>query len=99
MLLNGTIPLFFELAAEAAYPIPAVSAAMGLMLVQNLVQSAFLAVPVDGLGTRWMNWSMAIFPPLLASALALCSRERHYARSAVDQRDGLLEAAECHERH
>ena len=67
MLLNGTIPLFYELCVETAYPIPAGSAAGFLVLVQNLIQTLFLCVPINSWGTSWMNWSLVALIPTFAA--------------------------------
>mmetsp|Transcript_13764 Transcript_13764/g.27918 ORF Transcript_13764/g.27918 Transcript_13764/m.27918 type:complete len:214 (+) Transcript_13764:3-644(+) len=63
MCVNAAIPLFFELAVEATYPIAEGVTTTGLTVLQNLPAGAFLLMPLlPGLGTpggaltQWMNW-------------------------------------------
>ena len=59
--MNGTIPLFYELCVETTYPVGEGSTEAFLVLLQNVIQSAFLAVPPDNVGgTRWMNWCPSV---------------------------------------
>ena len=81
--MNGTIPLFYELCVETTYPVGEGSTEAFLVLLQNVIQSAFLAVPPDNVGgTRWMNWcpSVAGFVFLLT----LLPFEARYTRYAID---------------
>ena len=81
--MNGTIPLFYELCVETTFPIGEGSTEAFLVLLQNVIQSAFLAVPPDNVGgTRWMNWcpSAAGF----AFLLTLLPFEARYTRHAID---------------
>ncbi len=56
---TATIPAFYEIAAETAYPLD--QGFIGTMLANfnNLFCLAFLVVPVSTIGTRWENWTMA----------------------------------------
>ena len=57
-MLYATIPLFYELAVETAYPVGEGSVSFLIVLLQNLMQSIFLFLPVSRLGTGWMVWSI-----------------------------------------
>ena len=66
------------------YPASPAVAALGLMFGQNLVQTLFLAVPVDAVGTAWMNCTMALVVP--AAALSLhAGLPRRYVRDELDR--------------
>eukprot|EP01065_Artemidia_motanka_P043945 TRINITY_DN6180_c0_g1_i1.p1 TRINITY_DN6180_c0_g1~~TRINITY_DN6180_c0_g1_i1.p1 ORF type:complete len:506 (+),score=85.75 TRINITY_DN6180_c0_g1_i1:56-1519(+) len=57
--VNGTIPLFYELAVETAYPVAEGLTTCVLTVGNNVVALLFLFAPmVPGLGTSWMNWSV-----------------------------------------
>ena len=84
MFLNGTIPLFYELAMETVYPIPEGGAAGLLMLSQNALQSVFLAVPTSRIGgVMWMNWTLAGTLPLFTVLMWLFKEQ--YLRSDIDE--------------
>jgi len=85
LCINGTIPLFYELAVETTYPIAEGSTTGFLVLIQNLIQSVFLAIPVNSLGTQWMNWLLAAIIP--AGTLWFCLFKEDYKRSRVDGDD------------
>eukprot|EP00756_Hemistasia_phaeocysticola_P033840 Hpha_TRINITY_DN16485_c2_g9::TRINITY_DN16485_c2_g9_i1::g.160463::m.160463/K15381/DIRC2, SLC49A3; MFS transporter, FLVCR family, disrupted in renal carcinoma protein 2 len=58
--INGTIPLFFELAVESAYPVSEALTTMVLTAGNNVACLLFLTAPsIRGLGTSWMNWVLA----------------------------------------
>ncbi|XP_078342231.1 solute carrier family 49 member 4 homolog isoform X2 [Oculina patagonica] len=80
---NGTLPLFFEMAVETAYPVAEGITSVFLMMSCNfllLVFYIFSLLPKFGL--KWINWctfaTFAACVPLLA-----LWRERYY-RSEVD---------------
>ena len=57
--VNAAIPLYFELAVEATYPVAEGLTTTGITLLQNAPCLAFLMLPmVPGLGTKWMNWAL-----------------------------------------
>ena len=78
--MNGTIPLFYELCVETTFPIGEGSTEAFLVLLQNLVQSVFLAVPPKG--TAWMNWCLALVTPFFL--LTLLPFKPQYRRYAID---------------
>ena len=83
MLLNGAIPLFFELTVECTFPIAEGASAGVIMLVDNLIQVLFLVVPMDKVGKAWMNWSVVVVV-VAAGGLLLPMREK-YQRWSIDQ--------------
>lgn len=74
--MYGAYPLFFELAIETTFPISGAATSGFLVMAQSVVQSIFLALPVDQLGTAWMNWTLLICPALFAIVLFFF-REEH----------------------
>ena len=70
MLLNGAIPLFFELTVETTYPAAEACSAGCIMLVDNFIQVLFLFVPMDKVGTSWMNWTVTAVIPFAILILA-----------------------------
>lgn len=82
LAINGTIPLFYELGVETTHPIAEGATTGFLVLIQNLIQSCFLAVPVDNVGTAWMNWTVAAVIP--AGFVGFLMFKEEYKRSAVD---------------
>ncbi|XP_012942426.2 solute carrier family 49 member 4 homolog [Aplysia californica] len=58
-LLNGAVPLMFELACELAYPTGEGAANGFLTYLNNLGGLVFLAVfSFPNVGTMWMNWAL-----------------------------------------
>ncbi|KAL9988616.1 hypothetical protein ACROYT_G003082 [Oculina patagonica] len=80
---NATVPLFFEMAVETAYPV-AEGITSGLLTVSsNVLSLVFYIFPMlPNFGLKWINWctfaTFAACVPLLA-----LWRERYY-RSEVD---------------
>ena len=77
LLVNGTIPLFYELGVESAYPIAEGLTTSVLTLINNFWCLVFLFVPsIPGLGssTSWMNWSVVV-GAMLGFVLMLPFRE------------------------
>lgn len=83
LFLNGTIPLFYELCVETTFPIPEGSTVGFLVLVMNSMQTVWMAVPLQQLGTAWMNWSLVVVIP--AAVLLMSTFEEDYARARIDR--------------
>jgi MFS transporter, FLVCR family, disrupted in renal carcinoma protein 2 len=84
LLINSTIPLFFELAVETAYPVAEGLSGGVLALMNNVFCLLFLLVAmVPGLGTAWMNWAV-VAAALIGFGLMVPFRE-DYKRLRVDQ--------------
>jgi FLVCR family MFS transporter len=75
-MMYGAYPIFFELAIETTFPISGSATAGFLVMAQSVVQSIFLAIPVDQVGTAWMNYTLLICPAVFAGVL-LFFREEH----------------------
>ncbi|XP_021361904.1 disrupted in renal carcinoma protein 2 homolog isoform X2 [Mizuhopecten yessoensis] len=59
MFLNGCIPLFYELACEASYPVSEGLAGGFMTWLNNLFGILFLlALLIPGIGTAWMNFCL-----------------------------------------
>ena len=89
MCINAAIPLYYELAVEATYPIAEGLTTTGLTVLQNLPAGAFLLMPMlPGLGTpggaltQWMNW--ALVGACIVATLAVLPLEEPSRRLAVD---------------
>ena len=48
--VNSAVPLFFELCVEETFPIPEATSIGVLVLIQNIVQSLFLFIPIGTVG-------------------------------------------------
>lgn len=83
--VNGTIPLFFEMAVESTYPVAEGITSGFLTFSNNFLQVIFYIFPmIPNLGLGWINWctfaTTGVCIPLL-----LLWRQRRY-RSSVDER-------------
>lgn len=83
--VNGTIPLFFELAVESTYPVAEGITSGFLTFSNNFLQIVFYIFPmIPNFGLKWINWctfvTTAICVPLL-----MIWRQRRY-RSSVDEK-------------
>jgi len=81
---TSTIPLFYEAAIEAVYPISDSIASCMLTLVNNIFGAAYLLIMgIQGIGVDWSNWAMlgvtAVGIPLLIIF------KPSYSRLAMDQ--------------
>lgn len=81
--IDGSIPLYTELAIEATYPIGAGITGGFMQLLVMLVQCVFMFVPIDQLGTQWMNWTLLISSATCTFCLFLW--EAKYERLKVDR--------------
>lgn len=83
MALNGTIPLFFELSCETAYPINEGLTGGFLTCVCNTIGIGFLfALEIPNIGTVWMNWCL-IGSIGLGFIFLIVFREK-YTRTNID---------------
>ena len=83
---NGTIPLFFEMAVETAYPVAEGTSSGLLTVAVNILQLVFYIFPMlPNFGLKWINWCTFVTYAACILLLALW-RERYY-RSEVDDRD------------
>ena len=57
LCVNGSIPLFFELAVESSYPVAEGINTGAMTFSNNIYCIIFLSLPlIPGVGTKWMNW-------------------------------------------
>ncbi len=68
---------------EIVFPVPEACASAVMVMTQAVVQAIFLAVPVDIVGYRWMNYALCICPA--TCALILLSFKLTYSRLQMDQ--------------
>ena len=82
--MSATNPLFLELAVETLFPVGEGLVSMSLIMVLNLVNVVYLAVPVDEVGTKWQGPAVVV-ATLLATALMLACFREQYRRSDADE--------------
>ena len=89
LFANAVVPLYYELAVEATYPVAEGLTTTSLTLLQNLPAGVFLLMPLlPGLGTpggaltQWMNW--ALVGACVVATLAVLPLEEPCRRLAVD---------------
>jgi len=70
LLSNAVIPLFFEMAVEAAYPVAEGLTINILTVISNIASMIFLFLPALITSTQWMNWACAgaLFLPIVLMA-------------------------------
>lgn len=66
LCINGSLPLFFELAVESSYPVAEGINTGAMTFLKNIIGVIFLSLPlIPNVGTSWMNW-------FLVATCALC---------------------------
>ena len=80
--MYATYPLFFEFSIETTFPIPEACTSAFLVMSQAAIQAIFLALPVNQIGTDWMNYTLMICPGLGVVVLLLFKEE--YSRLHMD---------------
>lgn len=86
LCLNGSIPLFFELAVESSYPVAEGINTGAMTFSNNLYCLIFLSIPlIPGSGTAWMNWCL-VGSCVLCIPTMILFKER-YRRLEVDMTD------------
>lgn len=66
LCINGSLPLFFELAVESSYPVAEGINTGAMTFSKNIFGVIFLSLPlIPNVGTSWMNW-------FLVASCALC---------------------------
>ncbi|XP_065845515.1 solute carrier family 49 member 4 homolog [Oscarella lobularis] len=82
-LITGSVPLFYELSVETTYPIAEGATTGTLALLNNIGCLFYLLISlIPGIGTKWMNPTMAA-TSLVAVILLLLARVK-YGRLRVD---------------
>ncbi|XP_061172398.1 solute carrier family 49 member 4 homolog [Saccostrea echinata] len=83
MFLCGTLPLFYELGAESAFPVSEGVTGGFLTWLNNIVGILFLLLPqIPDIGTDWMNWTL-VGSVALGLAFLFVSPQR-YTRTDID---------------
>lgn len=83
VFINGTTPLFYEISAEASYPVAEGVTGGFYTLINNLTGTIFLSlVSVPNIGTEWMNWTV-LGSVVVAIPLLFVFPER-YKRTDID---------------
>ena len=81
--VNAAMPLYFELAVEATYPVAEGLTTTSMTIVQNAPAALFLVLPMlPGLGTGWASWAV-VGACAFATLVVLPLREPG-SRRAVD---------------
>ncbi|XP_071956370.1 solute carrier family 49 member 4-like [Antedon mediterranea] len=58
-LVSSSVPVYFELMVETAYPIAEGTTTMFQAILNNLVALVFLFIPmIPNIGVLWMNWAL-----------------------------------------
>jgi FLVCR family MFS transporter len=89
LFVNGTIPLFYELGVESAFPIAEGLSTSVLTLLNNFWCLVFLIVPVFVTSTAWMNWSIVI--GAVVGAVLMVPFKEDYKRLNYDNEEGPVE--------
>ncbi|KAJ8316689.1 hypothetical protein KUTeg_005760 [Tegillarca granosa] len=83
MFLNGSIPLFYELACETSYPVAEGITGGFLTLFNNLFGIIFLLVLlIPGIGTIWMNY--CLLGSIGLGLVFMCLFPESYSRTDID---------------
>ncbi|XP_078347324.1 solute carrier family 49 member 4 homolog [Oculina patagonica] len=91
LFVNGTIPLFFELAVESTYPVAEGITSGFLTFSNNFLQIIFYIFPmIPNFGLKWINWCTFVTTALCIPLLMLWQQRRY--RSDVDAKDSYVPA-------
>ncbi|XP_045194753.2 solute carrier family 49 member 4 homolog [Mercenaria mercenaria] len=83
IFINGTTPLFYEICAEASYPVAEGVTGGFYTLVDNVGGVIFLSlVSVPNIGTEWMNWT--VLGSLVVAIPMLFVFPERYKRTDID---------------
>lgn len=83
LCLNGSIPLFFELAVESSYPVAEGINTGAMTFSNNVYCLIFLSLPlIPNVGTSWMNWFL-VASCVLCIPTMIIFKER-YRRLEID---------------
>jgi len=91
LFVNGTIPLFFELAVESTYPVAEGITSGFLTFSNNFLQMVFYIFPMlPNFGLKWINWCTFVTTGLCIPLLMLWKQRRY--RSDIDAKDSYVPA-------
>ena len=81
--INGSVPLFYELAVECSYPIGEGLNTGAMTFSNNIFAIIFLTLPlIPHIGTSWMNWFLVASCVVCLPAMIIF--KEHYRRLAID---------------
>ncbi|XP_063413820.1 solute carrier family 49 member 4-like isoform X2 [Mytilus trossulus] len=84
MFLSSTLPLFFEMACEAAYPVPEGTTNLLMICGCNVSGVIFLAIQmIPNIGTKWATWCM--MGCIVSCIPVLAFLKERYNRLEVDE--------------
>lgn len=84
MFLTSTLPLFFEMACEAAYPVPEGTTNLLMILGSNVSGVIFLVIQmIPNIGTKWATWCMMVC--IVSCIPVLAFLKERYSRLEVDE--------------
>ncbi|XP_052103188.1 solute carrier family 49 member 4-like [Mytilus californianus] len=84
MFLTSTLPLFFEMACEAAYPVPEGTTNLLMTLGSNVGGVIFLVIQmIPNIGTKWATWCM--MGCIVSCIPVLAFLKERYNRLEVDE--------------
>ncbi|VDI67667.1 Hypothetical predicted protein [Mytilus galloprovincialis] len=90
MFLTSTMPLFFEMACEAAYPVPEGITNLVLTLSSNIGGLIFLVIQmIPNIGTNWASWCM--LGGIVSCIPVLALLKERYNRLDVDDTEKIVE--------
>ena len=91
LFVNGTIPLFFELAVESTYPVAEGITSGFLTFSNNFLQVVFYIFPMlPKFGLKWINWCTFVTTGLCIPLLVFWRQKRY--RSDDDAKDCYIPA-------
>ncbi|EGD76858.1 hypothetical protein PTSG_08206 [Salpingoeca rosetta] len=83
-LINASMPLFFEAAVEATYPIDEGTTTTVITTLNNVGCLIFLIMPsIPGLGNTWVNWTLG--GSCLVAFLLMLLFDEKYRRLSFDK--------------
>ncbi|XP_052818442.1 solute carrier family 49 member 4 homolog [Mya arenaria] len=83
VFINGTTPLFYDISAEASYPVAEGVTGGFYTSINNVFGVVFLSlVSAPALGTAWMNW--AVLAAILVALPLLAVFPETYKRTDID---------------
>ena len=85
LFTNAAIPIYFELAMEAAFPLPSGTVITVLTFMMNFAGLAFYAVPTNNSSGSWMTWALVGVLAAISVALFFLFEDKA-ARTVFDAR-------------
>ena len=81
--INGSVPLFYELAVECSYPVGEGLNTGAMTFSNNIFAVIFLTLPlIPHIGTSWMNWFLVASCVVCLPTMIIF--KEHYRRLEID---------------